>query len=141
MSDRSEPFVVVAVTQNEARIWTAGLDKSAKPEVVHPPEHESRHHHQRRASHHLSHTHGYEDDEYYDAIANSVDKAREILIIGHGKGKASHMLRLIQYWERKHPDIARKVVGSIDSDLPSMTENQILAASREWFENYHKFGW
>ncbi len=141
MSDHVQPFVVVAVTQNEARVWTAGLDKSSKPENVHAPEHEGRHHHQRQARHHLSHAHGSQDDAYYDDIAAAVADAKEVLIIGHGKGKASHMLRLVQYWERKHPEIAHRVVGSIDSDLPSMTENQILAASREWFDHYHEFGW
>jgi len=141
VSDHVEPFVVVAVTQNEARVWTAGLDSNAKPEKVHAPEHEGRHHHQRQARNHLSHAHGSHDDVYYDSIADAVSGAKEVLIVGHGKGKASHMLRLVQYWERKHPSIARKVVGSIDSDLPSMTENQILALSREWFDHYHELGW
>jgi hypothetical protein len=89
----------------------------------------------------MSHAHGSHDDVYYDSIAEAVSGAKEVLVVGHGKGKASHMLRLVQYWERKHPTIARKVVGSIDSDLPSMTENQILAVSREWFDHYHEFGW
>lgn len=141
MSNHTEAFVVVAVTQNEARVWTAGLDKNSKPEKVKAPEHEGRHHHMRQARHHLSHEHGLHDDSYYDAIAKAVEEAEEILVIGHGKGKASHMLRLVQYWERKHPLIARKVVGSIDSDLPAMSENQILAASREWFDHFHEFGW
>lgn len=141
MSNHSDPFVVVAITQNEARVWTAGLDKNSKPETVKAPDHEGRHHHQRQARHHLSHEHGSHDDVYYDAITKAVEGAQEVLVVGHGKGKASHMLRLVQYWERKHPTVARKVVGSIDSDLPAMTENQILAASREWFDHYHEFGW
>ncbi|MFM8481985.1 MAG: hypothetical protein ACKOBT_01380 [Actinomycetota bacterium] len=40
MSDHIEPFVVVAITQHEARVWTAGLDKNSKPETVRAPEHE-----------------------------------------------------------------------------------------------------
>jgi hypothetical protein len=141
VSDHVEPFVVVAVTQNETRVWNAGLDSNSKPEKIHAPEHEARHHHQRQASNHLSHAHGSHDDVYYDSIADAVSGAKEVLIVGHGKGKASHMLRLVQYLERKHPSIAQKVVGSIDSDLPSMTENQILALSRQWFDHHHDLGW
>lgn len=138
MTDHS--FVVVAITQNEARVWAAGLDKNAKPDKIHAPGTERLHHHLREPRHHLSHEQSRHDDAYYDAIAHAVQGAKEVLIIGHGKGKANHMLRLVQYWERKHPAIARTVVGSMDSDLPSMTENQILAASREWFDHYREFG-
>lgn len=140
MSNHTDAFVVVAITQNEARVWTAGLDKNSKPEKIHAPEHEGRHHHTRQARNQLSHEHSMQDDSYYDAIAKAVEGAREVLIIGHGKGKANHMLRLVQHWERKHPSVARTVVGSIDSDLPAMSENQILATSREWFDHYHDYG-
>lgn len=140
MADHVDPFVVVAITQHEARVWTAGLDKNSKPETVRAPEHEGRHHHQRQARHHLSHQHQQDDHTYYDAIAKAVEGAREVLVVGHGKGKSNHMLRLIQHLERQHPTVAHAVVGAIDSDLPALTENQILAVSREWFDHYHEWG-
>jgi hypothetical protein len=31
------------------------------------------------------------------------------------------------------------VVGAIDSDLEALTDNQVLALAREWFEQYHEF--
>jgi hypothetical protein len=62
-----------------------------------------------------------------------------IVLIGHGKGKANEMLRLTQYWERKHPDVARKVVGAIASDLEVLSPDQILSLVRGWFEEYREF--
>ncbi len=40
------------------------------------------------------------------------------------------MLQLIQYAERKHPDVTRKVVGAIDLDLEARTLNEVVALVR-----------
>lgn len=42
--------------------------------------------------------------------------------------------------EHRHPEIADKVVGNVDSDLNALTENQILSLARDWFEQYHRWG-
>ena len=44
------------------------------------------------------------------------------------------MLHFIQYLERKEPDLAAKIVDAIDTNLIAMTEPEILAMAREWFE-------
>jgi hypothetical protein len=62
------------------------------------------------------------------------------LVIGHGKGKANHMVKMVQHWERKFPATAKLVVGAIDSDLPRLTEPEILASARAWFDHFHEFG-
>jgi hypothetical protein len=49
------------------------------------------------------------------------------------------MLHLTQYWERKHPDIAQKVVGAIDSDLEALSPDQVLALVRDWYDEYKEF--
>lgn len=49
------------------------------------------------------------------------------------------MLKLTQYWERKHPDLARRVVGAMDSDLEVLSGNEILALVRVWYEEHREF--
>ena len=49
------------------------------------------------------------------------------------------MLKLIQHLERHHSKTAEKVVAALDVNVPALTEPQILAAAREWFED-HKNG-
>jgi len=56
----------------------------------------------------------------------------------HGKSKASSVLALVQFLERKHPDLARKVVGAIHSNVEALTEPEILALAREWFDGYQR---
>ena len=54
----------------------------------------------------------------------------------HGHGKASAMLHFMQYLERKHPDLAEEVVDALDTNLLAMSEPEILAMARGWFEDH-----
>jgi hypothetical protein len=46
------------------------------------------------------------------------------------------MIHFIDYLERKAPDLAAKVVDSIDTNLIAMSEPQILAMARKWVESH-----
>jgi len=48
------------------------------------------------------------------------------------------MLHFIQYLERKHATLAKKVVDALDTNLEAMTEHQILAMARNWFEAHQR---
>jgi len=132
-------FTAVAITRDEARVWKAVTDSRHAPESIHAPSEKNRHHHVREAQHHHGHDTDHDNPVFYESITRAVDDASWILLVGHGRGKANEMLHLIQYWERKHPDVARKVVGAVDSDLEALSEHQILALARDWFADYHEF--
>jgi hypothetical protein len=48
------------------------------------------------------------------------------------------MLHFIQFLERKHPDIAKKVVDAVDTRLQEMTEPEVLAKARDWFTSHQR---
>ena len=75
---------------------------------------------------------------YFNEICAAVSSANEILLIGHGAGKASEMLHFIQFAERKHPEVAKEIVDAIEADVITLTEPQILALARTWFEHYRQ---
>ena len=139
MSNEVQGLVAVAITRDEARVWLTGVESGAKPERIEAPSDEMRHHHVREAQHHHGHDTDHDSAVFYDAVARAIAAAGEIVLIGHGKGKADTMLRFTQFLERKHPDVAMKVVGAIDADVEALTPNQILSLIREWFERYHDF--
>ena len=138
MSELVNKFVVVALTQDEARIWATGLEKGAKPEKIFAPAEEGSHHHVRQMQHRGGHSSDLVEKGYFDVVGKELSKSSEILLIGHGEGKANAMLRFVQYMERHNPLVAKRIVGAIDADLPAMTENQILSKSRDWFDWYHR---
>ena len=44
------------------------------------------------------------------------------------------MVKFVQHLERHHKDVAHKIVGALDINVPAMTEGEILAAARHWFD-------
>lgn len=140
VSDIKNKFVVIAITQDEARVWATGLEKGTHPEKIYAPSDKGSHHHVRQTQHHGGHSGDPADKGFFDVIANHVSEASEILLIGHGDGKANAVVRFVQFIERNNPAVAKKVVGAIDADLNAMSENQILATSRTWFDRFHRTG-
>ncbi|MGA7836049.1 MAG: hypothetical protein WCA31_12645 [Acidimicrobiales bacterium] len=134
MSDDTEGLVVVQVTRDKALVWTTGVDPQGRPLVIRAPSEKSHHVHVREAQHHHGHDTDHQNTAYYESISRAVADASGIVLVGHGKGKANEMLRLAQYWERKHPDIGAKVNGAIDSNLDALSESQVLALVREWLD-------
>lgn len=105
---------IVVVTQNDTRVW--------------------------QAQHHRGHDTDHDDPVYFDSIAGALHGFDEILLIGHGHGKADHMRTFTRYVERKHPVVAKAIVGKVDCDVNALTEPQLLAESRAWFRTFHRTG-
>lgn len=139
MSEEVNGFVVVALTRDEARVWLTGVESGTRPETITAPHAQERHHHVREAQHHRGHSTDPDEAMFFESVATSIAPASEILLVGHGKGKADAMLELTQYLERKHPSIARNVVAAIDADVEALSANQVLALARDWFDRYHEF--
>ena len=140
MPEIHNSFVVVTLTQDEARVWKTGLTKGAHPEKIFAPDEKGLHHHVRQMQHHGGHGIDPAERGFFDLLGNKLADASEILLLGHGSGKANAMLRFTQYMERHNPTVAKKVIGAVDADLNSLSESQILAKAREWFDWYHREG-
>jgi hypothetical protein len=63
-----------------------------------------------------------------------------VLFLGHGEGKADAVHNFQSYLKEKHQDLAKKIVGVIEADVSHMTEPQVLAEARAWFDKHHKTG-
>ncbi|MGA0083202.1 MAG: hypothetical protein ACO3H5_06135 [Candidatus Nanopelagicales bacterium] len=73
-------------------------------------------------------------------ISQAIKPASEVLLLGHGEGKSDAVQNFQRYLKEKHQDLAKKIVGTIHADVVHMTEPQILAQARSWFDNHHKTG-
>ena len=132
--DITGKLVVAVITRHETRIWATDASKGEKPNVVAPLVNE--HKHVREAQHHGGHDSSKSDKPYYESISAALAGADEILLIGHGHGKGNSMVQLVQHLERHHGDIARKIVGAIDENIVAMSDGELLAAAREWFDHH-----
>jgi hypothetical protein len=137
MPDISEKFVVITVTKDEARVWATGTARGTIPTKIYAPPALNAHHFRDDPKHH-GRGDGPGVPRYYEEIVAAIGGASEILLIGHGHGKASAMLHFIQYLERKHPDLAAEVVDALDTNLIAMSEPETLAMARGWFEDHQR---
>ena len=81
-----------------------------------------------------------ERKSFYEAIAKTLGLATEILLIGSSTGSASAMEQLLAELQQNHPDVAKRVVGSMVVDAQHLTEDQLLAKAREFYENHTMAG-
>jgi hypothetical protein len=70
---------------------------------------------------------------FYDAVAKTLKGAEQIVIFGTGTGASSAMNQLLLNLKQHHQDLAARVIGSITVDEHHLTEDQLLAKSRELF--------
>jgi hypothetical protein len=124
---------VAAVTRGITKVWAVNDPAGTRPQVLMPEPDDQRNNHYRQVQrNHHSETDVF-DREYFEEISRLLSPAKEILLVGHGKGKANEMLKLVQYLERYHADTARKIVGAVDTNLESLTDAEILDFSKDWF--------
>ena len=74
------------------------------------------------------------DPEYWAALAHEVSQATDIVLLGHGKGKANASHLFAGYLEKHHRDLAHRLQGEIRCDIDSITDAQLVQIGRDFFE-------
>lgn len=70
---------------------------------------------------------------FYEAVAKTLQNAKQILLFGTGTGASSAMEHLLAELKRNHKEIAARVVGSMAVDEHHLSEDQLLAKARAIF--------
>jgi hypothetical protein len=127
---------LVVLDHHEARIYRSEL-RGTMPARIQPHEPGS----------HFRHTHNAKEfsrgkdkpdmDTFFCPIAAELKAAREIVLIGSGTGNASEMEQFRVWLEHRHPDLSRRIVGSLKVNQNHLTEAQILAKAREYYASVH----
>ena len=140
MTEISNKFVVVTITKDEAKVWATGLERSSKPEKISAIDNNRHHHKLRQELRHKGPGLNPESKAFFENLSGVIKPASELLLLGHGEGKADAAHNFQSYLKEKHQDLANKIVGVIQVDVSHMTEPQVLAEARAWFDKHHKTG-
>ncbi len=70
---------------------------------------------------------------FYEAVAKTLTGAQKILILGSATGSSSAMDHLVADLKQNHPDLAKRVVGTVVVNEQHMTEDQLLAEARAFY--------
>jgi hypothetical protein len=74
-----------------------------------------------------------EQKSFYEAVAKTLQNAKQIVMFGTGTGASSAMNELLADLKKHHHDIAERVVGSVAVNEHHLTDDQLLAKARELF--------
>jgi hypothetical protein len=124
--------LLVVIDHREARIFKAELHGSVPQRITAYDPHGSD-----RYLHNVGNdSNGQRKPElkgFYDAIARTLAGAEKILILGSATGSSSAMDHLVAELKKNHPDLARRIAGTIVVNEQHMTEDQFLAEARKFY--------
>jgi hypothetical protein len=123
---------LVVINHHEAQIYRSELH-GAVPQQILP--HESngflRHDHDPK-----DFRRGLEKPEpnsFFEPVAKALQVSGQILIFGTGTGTSSEMEQFIAWLKSHHPEVAKRIIGSLVVDEQHLTADQLLAKAREFY--------
>jgi hypothetical protein len=123
--------LLVVINHREARIYKTEVRDSVLEDIIpYDPDGTRRHLHNL----HDNAKGQPELKSFYEAIAQSLKDAKQILIFGSSTGSSSAMDYLVDELAQNHPDISKKVVGAIVVNEQHVTDDQLLAQARAFYE-------
>ena len=129
--------LLVVIDHLEAKVYRTVL-KGAVPEAIVPYDPHGYGRHLHSAHEWTDGKRPPERKSYYEAVAETLRGADQVVLFGSGTGRSSAMEQLYADLKDHHPDLAGKVVGSVVVDASHTTEGQLLARAREFYANSNR---
>jgi hypothetical protein len=126
--------LLVVIDHRAARVYRAEVHGSVPQRVTpYDPGGSGRH------LHHVEHggngQRKPEQKAFYESVAETLRGARQVLVFGSGTGASSAMDQLLAALKRDHPDVFKRVAGSLVVDAQHLSEDQLLAKARDFYAN------
>ena len=128
-------LTVVAVTRGVTKIWAVRDPADTHPTVITKQPDDQRQNHFRQVPRNDNKGVEEVDRDYFKEIAEALKPAKEILIVGHGTGKANESHKLREFLDKYYAEVARKIVGEETTHLESMTDPEVVVLAQKWFDN------
>lgn len=127
-----ETHWLVVIDHHEARIFRSEM-RGAVPQQILPHE----------PAAFFRHTHNSKDfsrgqekpdpNSFFEPVAKVLQSPGPILVFGGGKGTGSEMEQFITWLKSQHPELARRIIGTVVVDEHHLTGPQLLAQAREFY--------
>ena len=79
-----------------------------------------------------------EPNGFFEPVAKALQVSGQILVFGTGTGTSSEMDQFIAWTKIHHPEVAKRIVGSLVVDEHHLTTDQLLAKAREFYAEPRK---
>jgi hypothetical protein len=124
--------LLVVIDHREARIFHTEL-QNAVPTRITPLDPDGSHRHLHSVDDDNNGTRLPEPKAFYDAIAKALATAEKILLFGTATGASSAMNHLVEQIQAHHPDLAKRIIGTVVINEKHLTEPQLLAEARKFY--------
>lgn len=74
-------------------------------------------------------------NSFFKPVADALHSAGQILIFGTGTGTSSEMEQFSEWLKIHHPELAKRIVGSLVIDEQHLSDDQLLAKARDFYSN------
>jgi hypothetical protein len=123
--------VIVAITHDETRVWL--LNDDSQHPVCRISREEPEHVHVRQAQSHHGHASEIGEVDYFHEVANLLENASTVVLLGHGTGKANAADRFEHHVNEHHKLVAKKIAVTSNVNIPAMGDADIVSrARRDW---------
>ena len=131
--DRS---LVAALTRDNTRIWLLNGDTIEPVCVVERHDRESRH--VRTAQENHGHSSEIAEVPYFTELASVLSVASNVVLVGHGTGKANAVNRFINHLDVHRESLRNRIAATGVADVTSLSGAQIIQeARRKWSQANH----
>jgi hypothetical protein len=130
----AEAHWLVVIDHHEARLFRSEI-RGSVPQQILPLE-------PGRFFRHAHHSRDFAKGEekpnpnsLFEPLAKELLGAGRIVVFGAGTGMSSEMDQFVAWLEKHHPDLSKRVLGTLVIDEHHLTEGQLLEKAREFYAN------
>ena len=129
-----EAHWLLVIDHHEARLFRSEI-RGAVPQKLMPHEPDRYFRHEQNSQNLSRGKEKPDPNSFFEPIAKALQAAGQLLIFGSGTGKSSEMDQFIAWLQVHHPELAKRIIGSLVVDEKHLTEGQLLGKAREFYEN------
>ncbi|MFZ0667588.1 MAG: hypothetical protein WAM97_17700 [Acidimicrobiales bacterium] len=125
--------VVTAIDFRLARIYPTNATPEQRPEHIVASDPKGHFHEIHHRAGNPDGTYEADSSEYWRQITEALEPASEILVLGHGKGKANASHHWVSYVEKHRKNVAAKIVADVRVDIDDLDDAQVLRLAQHFF--------
>lgn len=124
--------MLVVIDHHRARLFCLEM-KEAVPQLILPyePDESFRHAHDDRDF--FSGKEKPTPNSFFEPVAKALKNAAQILIFGTGTGTSCEMEQFTGWAKKHHPELARRITGTVTVDERHLTNAQLFAKALEFY--------
>ena len=131
-TEEKEAHWLLVIDHREVRLFRSEM-QGAVPQQILPHEPDDYFRHAHNSKDFAVGQEKPDPNSFFEPVAKVLQAPGPILIFGTGTGKSSEMEQFIAWLKLHHPELDKRIIGSVVVDEHHLTENQLLAKAREFY--------